>query len=183
MRPVFTLSGLSPAVADLFAPRLAALGLASTSLGGSTTGLRPPVSFGDQSVHALLPGSAVAVALATGDITLAGTGTVSNVDGPQHHGVWSSDAFARTSRTAHVCRGDRDDPPLLQPFGESREHRPCHRNHYAGPPLRRIRRVGGRSGDDGCGGHRFVQQPANEEPSISPSHVRSSLRPCSWRRA
>ena len=81
MRPVFTLSGLSPAVADLFAPRLAALGLASTSLGGSTAGSQSPQSSAPQSLAPLAPGSAVAVALATGDITLAGTGTVSNVDG------------------------------------------------------------------------------------------------------
>lgn len=78
MRPVFTLSGLSPAVADLFAPRLAALGLASTSLGGSTTG---ELNSSTSSAAPLAPGSAVAVALATGDITLAGTGTVSDVDG------------------------------------------------------------------------------------------------------
>ncbi|HTO04089.1 MAG TPA: SpoIVB peptidase S55 domain-containing protein, partial [Opitutus sp.] len=81
MRPVFTLSGLSPAVADLFAPRLAALGLASTSLGGSTSGSADSQSSTPQAVAPLAPGSAVAVALATGDITLAGTGTVSNVDG------------------------------------------------------------------------------------------------------
>jgi hypothetical protein len=80
MRPVFTLSGLSPAVADLFAPRLAALGLASTSLGGSTTGGLQASSKVSNAVP-LAPGSAVAVALATGDITLAGTGTVSDVDG------------------------------------------------------------------------------------------------------
>lgn len=81
MRPVFTLSGLSPAVADLFAPRLAALGLASTSLGGSTSGAFNSQSSTSQPAAPLVPGSAVAVALATGDITLAGTGTVSNVDG------------------------------------------------------------------------------------------------------
>ncbi|MEO7597709.1 MAG: SpoIVB peptidase S55 domain-containing protein, partial [Opitutus sp.] len=34
LRPVFTLSGLSPAVADLFAPRFAALGLSASALGG-----------------------------------------------------------------------------------------------------------------------------------------------------
>jgi hypothetical protein len=91
MQPVFTLGGLSPAVADLFAPRFAALGLSATALGGSTQG-----SVGGQPTAATLqaqnaklqseresirPGGAVAVALATGDITLAGTGTVSRVDG------------------------------------------------------------------------------------------------------
>jgi hypothetical protein len=36
LTPVFTLGGLSPVVADLFAPRFAALGLNATALGGST---------------------------------------------------------------------------------------------------------------------------------------------------
>lgn len=88
LRPVFTLSGLSPAVADLFAPRLAALGLTATSLGGSISGSATSDSAGGTpntelkpSRATLTPGSAVAVALATGDITLAGTGTVSNVEG------------------------------------------------------------------------------------------------------
>jgi hypothetical protein len=90
MQPVFTLGGLSPTVADLFAPHFATLGLSATALGGSTqsghtseataTLTRP----GDNvRTPVLRPGSAVAVALATGDITLAGTGTVSAIDG-QH---------------------------------------------------------------------------------------------------
>jgi len=82
LQPVFTLSGLSPAVADLFAPRLAALGLSATALGGSTdSGIQNPKSKIEN--PSLRPGSAVCVALATGDITLAGTGTVSSIDG-QH---------------------------------------------------------------------------------------------------
>lgn len=78
LRPVFTLSGLSPVVADLFAPRLAALGLSATSLGGS---LDSAADAAKVDAKTLTPGSAVAVALATGDITLAGTGTVSNIEG------------------------------------------------------------------------------------------------------
>lgn len=78
LRPVFTISGLSPSVADLFTPQFSALGLGPVALGGSlqssTTGAtappEPPVA-----------GDAVSVALTTGDITLAGTGTVSRVDG------------------------------------------------------------------------------------------------------
>ncbi len=79
LQPVFSLGGLSPAVADLFAPHFRTLGLSVTALGGSlqsatggaaaTAGPRP------------VPGGAVAVALTTGDITLAGTGTVSSVQG------------------------------------------------------------------------------------------------------
>ncbi|MES2696822.1 MAG: hypothetical protein V4773_25365 [Verrucomicrobiota bacterium] len=93
MQPVFTLGGLSPAVADLFAPRLTALGLNATALGGSTQGSSVSTANSSPAVARLQtqnpqagraplqPGGAVAVALATGDITLAGTGTVSRVDG------------------------------------------------------------------------------------------------------
>ena len=90
MQPVFSLGGLSPAVADLFAPHFSTLGLSATALGGSTQSghaseatatLTPP--GGSVKAPPLRPGSAVAVALATGDITLAGTGTVSRIDG-QH---------------------------------------------------------------------------------------------------
>src|SRR6185436_12843219 len=38
LQPVFTMSGLSPAVAELFAPQFAALGLSATALGGSDNG-------------------------------------------------------------------------------------------------------------------------------------------------
>jgi hypothetical protein len=79
LRPMFTLSGLSPVVAELFAPRLSALGLSATALGGSLASNQ--TSDGKPISSALTPGCAVAVALATGDITLAGTGTVSCVDG------------------------------------------------------------------------------------------------------
>ncbi len=79
LRPVFTLSGLSPSVAELFEPRLAALGLSATALGGSLS------SSGAESAALnstpLIPGGAVSVALSTGDVTLAGTGTVSSIDG------------------------------------------------------------------------------------------------------
>lgn len=91
MQPVFTLGGLSPTVADLFAPQFSALGLSAIALGGSTQGSSASpdgASAKLQSPNAelrspatLQPGGAVAVALATGDITLAGTGTVSRVDG------------------------------------------------------------------------------------------------------
>jgi hypothetical protein len=96
LEPVFTLGGLSPAVAELFAPRLNALGLSATALGGSTqsgsdsTGAGATTDAASAKVQnskleieraALRPGAAVSVALATGDITLAGTGTISRVDG------------------------------------------------------------------------------------------------------
>ena len=83
LRPVFTLSGLAPSVAELFAPRFAALGLEVSSLGGSTSGseFENPNSKIQNPPQPLRAGSALAVALATGDITLAGTGTVARVDG------------------------------------------------------------------------------------------------------
>lgn len=84
LSPAFTLSGLSPAVADLFAPQFAALGLGTTSLGGSTNSgslKNPQPTIATPTPQPLRAGSAIAVALATGDITLAGTGTVSRIDG------------------------------------------------------------------------------------------------------
>ncbi|MBI5693910.1 MAG: hypothetical protein HZC55_27875 [Verrucomicrobia bacterium] len=79
LRPVFTLGGLSPQVAELFAPRLAALGINTLALGGSSPSPGADGTAADREAPALLPGAAVSVALATGDITLAGTGTVSRV--------------------------------------------------------------------------------------------------------
>jgi hypothetical protein len=81
LRPVFTISGLSPAVAELFAPQFAALGLSATALGGSDGGSSIENSKSKIPNSPVLPGTAVSVALATGDITLAGTGTVSRVEG------------------------------------------------------------------------------------------------------
>lgn len=77
MTPAFSLGGLSPDVAAMIEPQFSALGLNVTGLGGSD-------SASDQAAAiptALRPGGVVAVALATGDISLAGTGTVSHVDG------------------------------------------------------------------------------------------------------
>lgn len=77
LTPVFTGGGLSPAVVDWLAPQFAALGLQLSALGGQ-------MQSGDETVapdRPLQAGDAVAVALATGDITLAATGTVSYVDG------------------------------------------------------------------------------------------------------
>ncbi|MEN9632989.1 MAG: hypothetical protein RL077_1393 [Verrucomicrobiota bacterium] len=84
LQPVFTLGGLSPAVADLFAPRFQALGLAALTLGGHTTVAVATSNEAQAKTVAappLQPGAAIAVALAIGDITLASTGTVSRVDG------------------------------------------------------------------------------------------------------
>ncbi|MEO7797489.1 MAG: SpoIVB peptidase S55 domain-containing protein [Opitutaceae bacterium] len=83
LQPAFTLSGLSPAVTELFAPQFAALGLGVTALGGSMNSSGNAPNASAPPLAPLTPGSAVAVALATGDITLAGTGTVSRVDGNQ----------------------------------------------------------------------------------------------------
>ncbi len=79
MRPVFALGGVSPRTAAIMAPQFEALGLGVASLGGSSQGqdgASPP-----SAPPVLRPGDAVSVALSTGDITLAGTGTVSRVDG------------------------------------------------------------------------------------------------------
>jgi hypothetical protein len=75
--PVFAFGGLSPAVAEMLAPHFSAIGLTVAALGGSQ--IENPKSKIEN--PPLRPGSSVSVALATGDITLAGTGTVSIVDG------------------------------------------------------------------------------------------------------
>lgn len=83
LTPVFSLTGLSPAVADLLGPQFRSLGLATSTVGGSS--VLADGSAGGKSTlgetPSLNPGEAVAVALAVGDITIAGTGTVSTVDG------------------------------------------------------------------------------------------------------
>lgn len=84
LQPAFALGGLSPAVAELFAPQFASLGLNASALGGYTSAAAASSPGSQQSAlnaPPLRPGSAVSVALATGDITLAGTGTVSRLDG------------------------------------------------------------------------------------------------------
>lgn len=78
VRPVFALGGVSPRTASIMAPRFEALGLSVVAAGGSSQGQQAASTAGSAAVQ---PGDAVSVALTTGDITLAGTGTVSRVDG------------------------------------------------------------------------------------------------------
>lgn len=87
LRPAFTLSGLSPTVAALMQPEFRAVGLDTVAVGGSGA-LTPPGSPSpgaggllSPAPDTLQPGDAVSAALATGDVTLAGTGTVSTVAG------------------------------------------------------------------------------------------------------
>lgn len=79
LTPVFALGGVAPSVAAMFGDEFHALGLNVTAVGGSTNS-SSTLSTAD-AIKQLAPGAAVAVALATGDITLAGTGTVSHVAG------------------------------------------------------------------------------------------------------
>jgi hypothetical protein len=79
LTPMFSLGGVAPSVASLFSTEFQALGLNVTAVGGSTCSDAALTS--EEAMKQLVPGGAVAVALATGDITLAGTGTVSRVDG------------------------------------------------------------------------------------------------------
>jgi len=80
MTPTFSVGGLAPNVAAALEPQFSALGLSINGLGGNSAGSdneNTPVPPGT----ALHPGGVVAVALAIGDVTIAGTGTVSHVDG------------------------------------------------------------------------------------------------------
>jgi hypothetical protein len=79
MSPAFALGGLAPDVAALLEPQFTALGLNVTALGGNSGGDAALVPSAPP--KPLRPGDVVAVALAIGDISLAGTGTVSYVDG------------------------------------------------------------------------------------------------------
>ena len=81
LSPAFSAGGLSPQVAELLAPQFQSLGLSFNSLGGSDTGNAEPQTSGLKPPASLQAGGVVAVALAVGDITIAGTGTVSRVDG------------------------------------------------------------------------------------------------------
>lgn len=78
-RPVFSLGGIAPQVAEVMAPQFEALGLNAVALGGnlgSAAAEMPNAPAPD-----LKPGGVVAAALAVGDITMAAGGTVSHVDG------------------------------------------------------------------------------------------------------
>ena len=83
LQPAFTLSGLAPSVVELLAPHFAACGLNATALGGNQVAAATVAATSTSPLAPLRAGSAMAVALATGDITIAGTGTVSRVDGPR----------------------------------------------------------------------------------------------------
>lgn len=79
LSPVFGFGGISPSVGRWAAEPLAQLGIQTTGLSGSASNTE--FDAGDHDVPALAPGQAVGAALAVGDITLAGTGTVSQVEG------------------------------------------------------------------------------------------------------
>jgi len=81
LSPAFSAGGLSPLVAGLFEAQFESLGLAFSALGGSNNGRLDSDTVVSGSSPTLHPGGVVAVALAIGDITIAGTGTVSYVDG------------------------------------------------------------------------------------------------------
>lgn len=79
LTPAFTVGGVAPEVAALLEPQFQALGLSVAGLGGTVATAEN--SAGSPTPTDLQPGGVVAVALATGDISVAGTGTVSHVDG------------------------------------------------------------------------------------------------------
>lgn len=79
LSPVFAFGGVAPRVVDWLKPQFAAHGLQVSALGGSTVGNDGTLA----DTEPLRAGDAVAVAIASGDITLAATGTVSYVSGDQ----------------------------------------------------------------------------------------------------
>jgi hypothetical protein len=79
LTPAFSVGGVSPEIAALLEPQFQALGLSVNGLGGTMAGAEN--AAGVPTPTQLQPGAVVAVALATGDVSVAGTGTVSHVDG------------------------------------------------------------------------------------------------------
>lgn len=79
LSPAFSAGGLSPEVSALLGEQFQALGLSFNALGGSLDSGEAKSAI--EHPASLQPGGVVAVALAVGDITIAGTGTVSHVDG------------------------------------------------------------------------------------------------------
>jgi hypothetical protein len=79
MNPVFAVSGLSPRAEAIMAPLFSTVGIDVVAMGGNSQSASPGLG----SAPALKPGDAVSVALSTGDVLLAGTGTVSRVEGPK----------------------------------------------------------------------------------------------------
>jgi hypothetical protein len=80
LTPAFSAGGLSPQVATLFTSQFQSLGLSFNALGGSLDSAGTAAAD-NPAPASLQPGGVVAVALAIGDISIAGTGTVSHVDG------------------------------------------------------------------------------------------------------
>lgn len=78
-RPVFSLGGIAPQVAEVMAPQFEALGLNAVTLGGYLGS--SATASADAPAPDLKPGGVVAAALAVGDITMAAGGTVSHVEG------------------------------------------------------------------------------------------------------
>ncbi|MBI5425044.1 MAG: hypothetical protein HZA32_13280 [Opitutae bacterium] len=78
-RPVFSLGGIAPQVAEVMAPQFEAIGLNAVALGGNLG------SAAEETPNApaanLKPGGVVAAALAVGDVSMAASGTVSHIDG------------------------------------------------------------------------------------------------------
>jgi hypothetical protein len=81
LSPAFSVGGLSPEVSALLGNQFQPLGLSINALGGSDGGDSGSEISDLTALPSLQPGGVVAVALAVGDITIAGTGTVSHVDG------------------------------------------------------------------------------------------------------
>ncbi|HLP24310.1 MAG TPA: SpoIVB peptidase S55 domain-containing protein, partial [Acidobacteriota bacterium] len=78
-RPVFSLGGIAPQVAEVMAPQFEAIGLNAIALGGNLGSAAAELPAAP--APNLKPGGVVAAALAVGDITMAASGTVSHIDG------------------------------------------------------------------------------------------------------
>lgn len=78
-RPVFSLGGIAPQVAEVMAPQFEAIGLNAVALGGNLGSAAEETPTAPAAN--LKPGGVVAAALAVGDVSMAASGTVSHIDG------------------------------------------------------------------------------------------------------
>jgi len=177
MTPAFSLGGLAPEVAAMFEPQFSALGLNVTALGGN-------LGNGDAAAPApaaLHPGDVVAVALATGDISLAGTGTVSHVAGNRilafGHPMLSLGATELPMASAEVVT-------ILAELRQDHQHGRRHRFLQPRPSLRHLRRAGSQC-PDGRGG-RCLSHPHQPQGialrgrasrAVAPGHRRHRAGP------
>jgi len=169
LRPVFTLSGLAPERRWNSCPTSCRPRPRSFLLGGSTLVPIPQRSTRSSQAPSRPPftpaGSAVAVALATGDITLAGTGTVARVDGNRVTAFGHPMMLLGNVELPLVRRRDRHHFAVQPQLRQNRQHRGI------SAPSRQDR-LSAVSGTLGAGPARLSQLKSPSRPQRRPRTLR-----------